>query len=121
MSTITTASDAATPQLQQLSCLIDLVGQAGDVARVEIEQPPQRVGVGVPGTWTRTTGLLSQIDGQIAIYDRLGGPPLPEKIRDFVRDAKRLPTKQGMIVGEAETVLDQLKHLAETGDFGKAV
>lgn len=109
-------SDQA-PVVRQLSRIMELVGEAADVARIEIEHPPERIGVGQPGTWTRTTGLLSRIDAQAAVYDRLGGPPLPDPVRTFTRAARQLPTNQRRMVGEAESVLATLTHFMETTDF----
>jgi hypothetical protein len=108
------------PAVRQLARIMELVGELTDVARLEIENPPERIGVGQPGTWTRTTGLLSRIDAQAAVYERLGGPPLPDALRDFTRGARQLPTNQRRMVGEAEGMLATLTHFMETANFGAA-
>jgi len=106
------------PPVRQLARIMELVGEVADVARLEIEHPPERIGVGQPGTWTRTTGLLTRIDAQAAGYDRFGGPPLPDALRTFTRTARQLPTRQKRMVGEAEGILATLTHFMETTDFG---
>jgi hypothetical protein len=111
------APDQEPPPVRQLSRIMELVAEVADVARLEIEQPPERTGIGQPGTWTRTTGLLSRIDAQAAVYDRLGGPPLPDALRAFTRTARQLPTNQKRMVGDAEGVLAVLTHFTEDGDF----
>jgi hypothetical protein len=112
------SSDQEPPPVRQLARIMELVGQVADVARLEIEQPPEHIGVGQPGTWTRTTGLLSRVDAQAAVYDRLGGPPLPDALRTFTRTARQLPTNQKRMVGEAEGILAMLTHFMESADFG---
>lgn len=112
-----TAASPESPLVRQLARIMELVGEVADMARVEIEHPPERIGLGVPGTWTRTTGLLSRIDAQAAVYERLGGPPLPAVVRAFARTARQLPTNQKRMVGDAEGVLVALTSFVENTDF----
>jgi hypothetical protein len=100
-------------QLLQLHKIMELVGETGDIARVEIAQPPAAIGVGVPGTWTRITGFLDRVEAAIVIYERLGGPELPAAARQFARSARQLPTKPAQIVGESASVLHTITNFAE--------
>jgi hypothetical protein len=118
LSTSSPSTSDQAPAVRQLSRIMELVGETADIARVEIEHPPERIGVGQPGTWTRTTGFLRRIDAQAAVYDRLGGPPLPDALKSFIRTARQLPTNQKRMVGEAEDILATLTHFMETADFG---
>jgi hypothetical protein len=111
------ASGEEPPAVRQLARIMELVSDVADVARLEIQEPPERIGVGQPGTWTRTTGLLSRIDAQAAVYDRLGGPRLPDALRAFTRSARQLPTRQGRMVGDAEGVLATLTEFMKDADF----
>jgi hypothetical protein len=111
------ASGQEPPAVRQLARIMELVSDVAEVARVEIQEPPERIGVGQPGTWTRTTGLLSRIDAQAAVYDRLGGPPLPDALRSFTRSARQLPTRQQRMVGDAEGVLSVLTDFMKDADF----
>jgi hypothetical protein len=113
------SSDEGSAAVRQLARIMELVGEVADIARVEVEHPPERIGVGVPGTWTRTTGLLSRIDAQAAVYDRLGGPPLPAVARSFTRAARQLPTNQRRMVGDAEGVLAALTNFMENANFSE--
>jgi len=118
--TQSSAADQEPPAVRQLARIMELVGEVADVARLEIANPPERIGVGQPGTWTRTTGLLSRVDAQAAVYDRLGGPPLPDALRDFTRGARHLPTNQKRMVGEAEAMLATLTDFIATTNFGSS-
>ena len=114
MNTIIPASDeTTTTELLQLAKIMELVGEAADIARIEITQPPPSVGPGQPGTWTRITGFLQRIEGAIVIYERLGGPALPPEAKQFARDGRKLPTRPALIVGEATGVFERLKDFAD--------
>jgi hypothetical protein len=113
VSAVIAASKATESQLLLLHKIMELVGETRDVATIEVEHPPKPMGPGVPGTWTRTTGFLERLDAATVIYERLGGPMLPDAVRQFVRKAKQLPTKQGEMVGEASTVIQALTNFAE--------
>lgn len=120
MSTVIAAPKATETQLLQLHKIMELVGEAGDVARIEIAQPPERIGVGTPGTWTRTTGFLDRIEAATAIYERLGGPELPAAAKQFARNARQLPTRQTQIASESASVLQTLTSFAENLDTGSS-
>lgn len=113
MSTLSAAPRASETQLLQLNTIMQLCGEAADIARVEIAHPPESIGVGAPGTWTRITGALARMEAAIVIYERLGGPALPASARAFAIEARHLPTRTKAIVGEAEAVLATLTQFAE--------
>jgi hypothetical protein len=116
VSTVIAAPKATESQLLLLHKIMELVGETRDVATIEVEHQPKPMGPGVPGTWTRTTGFLERLEAATVIYERLGGPTLPDVVRQFVRKAKQLPTKQGEIVGEASIVIQTLTNFAENID-----
>ncbi|HXN62594.1 MAG TPA: hypothetical protein VN886_19270 [Acidimicrobiales bacterium] len=113
MNTILTAPDDATrTQLLMLAEIIKLVSRAGDLARLDIANPPPATAHGI-GTWTRVTGALVELEAMIAVYRQLGGPDLPANVESFARDLRRMDTKPAQVVGESVSVLGQLQNVAE--------
>ncbi len=113
MGTIINAPDDATKtQLLMLAEIIKLVSRAGDLARLDIANPPPSTGIG-NGTWTRVTGALAELEAMIAVYRKLSGPELPSNAEQFARDFRRMGTKPEQVVGESMSVLSQLTNLAE--------
>jgi len=101
------------PQLLQLDKIMSLVGEAAEVARIEIGNPPPPIGPGQPGTWSRIPGVVSRTRAALVIYNKLGGPEFPTDIEGFLREANQLPIKPGVIVGKAETILSMLTNFTE--------
>jgi hypothetical protein len=114
------AAQQETPQVVQLGKLMELVGEVADVARIEIADPPEPIGVGQPGTWTRITGFAARIEAQATVYERIGGPPLPAAVGQFAREARTLPTRPKRLVGEAEGLLAMLTTFTQNADFSGA-
>jgi len=113
MGTIIAAPDDATrTQLLMLAEVIKLVSRAGDLARLDIVNPPPATANGI-GTWTRVTGALVELEAMIAVYRQLGGPELPANVESFARDLRRMDTKPAQVVGESVSVLGQLQNFAE--------
>jgi len=113
MGTIITAPDDATrTQLLILADVIKLVSRAGDLARLDLANPPPPMPNGL-GTWTRVTGALIELEAMITVYRQLGGPELPSNVEKFARDLRRMDTKPEQVVGESVSVLGQLQNLAE--------
>jgi hypothetical protein len=80
MRTIIAAPDDATrTQLLMLAEIIKLVSRAGDIARLDIADPPPPTGIG-NGTWTRLPGVLAELQAMIAVYRQLAGPELPASV-----------------------------------------
>jgi hypothetical protein len=102
-------------RLAQLGRVMELAGEAADMARADIANPPPPTGIG-NGTWTRVTGALARLEAAAVIYERLGGPQLPPEIKTFSIECRRMGTSPKLIVGEAMSVLEKLKHLAETDE-----
>jgi hypothetical protein len=100
-------------QLLQLDKIMSLVGEAAEVARIEIDNPPKPIGPGQPGTWSRISGVVARTRAAVVIYDKLGGPELPAQVESFMREANQLPIKPTVVVGKAETVLSALTSFAE--------
>lgn len=100
-------------RLAQIGRVMELAGEAADLARADIANPPPPTGIG-NGTWTRVTGALARLEAAAVIYERLGGPQLPPEIKTFSIEGRRMGTSPKLVVGEAMSVLEKLKHLAET-------
>jgi hypothetical protein len=100
-------------QLAQLGRVMELAGEAADLARADIANPPPPTGIG-NGTWTRVTGALVRLEAATVIYERLGAPQLPPEIKTFSIEGRRMGTRPELVVGEAMSMLEKLKHLAET-------
>ena len=113
MNTVTTRSKATETHLLQLDKIMQLAGEAAEVARIEISNPPPAIGPGQPGTWSRIPGVVSRTRAAVVIYNKLGGPELPVEVESFMREANQLPIKPTVIVGKAETVLSMLTNFAE--------
>ncbi len=113
MGTIITAPDsAARTQLLMLAEIIKLVSRAGDLARLDIANPPPATANGI-GTWTRVTGALIELEAMIAVYRQLGGPELPSNVERFARDLRSAGTKPAQVAGESVSVLGLLQNFAE--------
>jgi hypothetical protein len=113
MGTIISApDDVARSQLLQLAEIIKLVSKAGDIARMDIANPPPSTGIG-NGTWTRVTGVLTELEAMIAIYRQLGGPELPSSVETFAIDCRRMGTPATNVVGESMSILSELTGLAQ--------
>jgi hypothetical protein len=97
----------------QLNTIMQLTGEAAEVARFEISNPPPPIGPGQPGTWSRIPGVALRMAAAVAIYDKLGGPALPAAVGSFIREVPQLPTKATVVVGQAQTVLSTLTNFAE--------
>ena len=108
-------ADIALQRLAQLGRVMELVGETADLARADIAQAPPPTGIGV-GTWTPVTGALARLEGAVVIYERLGGPALPPEVRRFSIEYRGSGTSPELVVGEAMSVLEKLKNLAETKD-----
>jgi len=112
MGTIIAAPDDATrTQLLMLTEIIKLVSRAGDVARIDIANPPPPTGIG-NGTWTRVPGVLAELQAILAVYRQLAGPELPSSVDKFARDF-RMNTQPQRVVGDSMGVLAQLLDFAE--------
>lgn len=109
---ITASDDVARTQLLMLSEIISIVARAGDLAGMDISSPPPPTGIG-NATWTRITGALAELEAQVAVYRRLGGPELPSNVEQFARDFTRSGTPAKQVVGESTRTLGMLKHFAE--------
>jgi hypothetical protein len=113
MGTIVTAPDDATrTQLLMLAEIIKLVSRAGDLARLDIANPPPPTANGI-GTWTRVTGALIELEAMVAVYRQLGGPELPSNVEKFARDLRRMDIKPAQVAGESASVLSLLQNFAE--------
>jgi hypothetical protein len=113
MGTIINApDDTSRTQLLMLAEIIKLVSRAGDLARLDIANPPPPTGIG-NGTWTRVPGVLAELQAMIAVYRKLGGPELPASVEQFARDF-RMDTQPKQIAGDSMSVLEQLQNFAES-------
>ncbi len=109
---ITPPDDATRTQLLMLAEIIKLVSRAGDLARLDIANPPPATANGI-GTWTRVTGALIELEAMVAVYRQLGGPELPSNVEKFARDLRRMDTKPAQVVGESVSVLGLLQNFTE--------
>jgi hypothetical protein len=109
---IDTPDDATTTQLLMLAEIIKLVSRAGDLARLDIANPPPATAHGI-GYWTRVTGALIELEAIIAVYRQLGGPEIPSNVEKFACDLRRMDTKPEQVVGESVSVLGLLQNFAE--------
>lgn len=107
-------------QLLQLGRVMDAIGEIGDIARIEIAQPPPGMGPGVPGTWTRITGAVLRAEAQVIVYEKLGGPPIAD-ITALLRECNQSPTKQELIVPKATQMLEMLKNFTGNVDWHLSV
>ena len=78
-------------RLTRLGRLQDLLGEAADVGRAEIEAPPPRIH-GQPGTWTRVTGALLRVEAELSILQLLGCE-LPSDIRKTATECRRVAAR----------------------------
>lgn len=125
MGTIINAPDDTTrTQLLMLAEIIKLVSRAGDLARLDIANPPPATANRL-GTWTRVNGALIELEAIVAVYRQLCGPELPSDVEKLSRDLRRMDTKPEQVVGESVSLLEMLKNFAEnfpvrTGNLGMA-
>ena len=111
MNTLVAASDKTAMQLLQLGKIADVLGEAGDIARIEMVDRPLTID-GQPGTWTRTTGILWRVEIEVTIFERLGGMPLPQ-IKRFANESRRMNTPAASIAGGATSMLQMIATIAE--------
>jgi hypothetical protein len=98
-------------RLSRLGRLQDLLGEAADVGRAEIEVPPPRI-PGQPGTWTRVTGALLRVEAEVAILELLGCE-LPSDIRKTATECRRVGVEPGEVVSRTMSALQLVLHAAE--------
>lgn len=98
-------------QLLQLGKIADVLGEAGDVARIEMVDRPLTID-GQPGTWTRTTGVLWRVEIEATIFERLGGLPLPQ-IKQFANESRRMNTPAASIASGATSMLQMVATIVE--------
>lgn len=113
------ASELVLQRLTQVGRVEELIGEVADIARFEIEHPPQRI-AGQIGTWSRVTGALARLEAAIVICQRLGvaggvGDVLAEA-RKMSIDYRRVGTPPQTVVGEAMGMLDRMKFITETDE-----
>jgi hypothetical protein len=99
-------------RLRQLGKLQDLLWEAADIGRFEIENPPQQI-AGQPGSWTRLTGVLLRVEAAVTSLERLEGPEL-STIRQMTANCRQIGTPPGQVVSEAMSGLQVTLHLAES-------
>jgi hypothetical protein len=108
-------ADLTLQRIAQLGRIRDGIGEAADLARGDIANPPPSTGIG-GGTWTRVTGALARLEGEIVIYERLGGPALPPEIKQFSTECRRHGTEPTIVVGQGMAALDLLTSFGATND-----
>lgn len=111
MNTIVAVPEKIATQLLQLGKIADVLGEVGDIARIEMVEPPLTVD-GQPGSWTRTTGVLWRVEIEATIFERLGGLPLPQ-IKQFANESRRMNTPPASIAGGATHMLQMIATIAE--------
>jgi hypothetical protein len=111
MNTLVAVSDRMAAQLLQLGKIADVLGEAGDVARIEMVDRPLTID-GQPGTWTRTTGVLWRVEIEATIFERLGGLPLPQ-IKQFANESRRMNTPAASIASGATSMLQMVATIVE--------
>jgi hypothetical protein len=99
-------------RIRQLGKLQDLLWEAADIGRHEIDNPPPRI-AGQSGTWTRLTGVLLRVEAALVSLERLGGPALPE-MKQMVMNCRQIGTPRGRVVSEAMSALQVTLRLSET-------
>lgn len=99
-------------RLRQLGKVQDLLWEAADIGRREIDNPPPQI-AGQPGTWTRLTGVLLRVEAALVSLEQLGGPALPD-MRQTVMNCRQIGTPPGRVVSEAMSALQVALHLSET-------
>lgn len=99
-------------RLRQLGKLQDLLWEAADIGRREIDNPPPQI-AGQLGTWTRLTGVLLRVEAALVSLEQLGGPVLPD-MRQMVMNCRQIGTPPGRVVSEAMSALQVTLHLSET-------
>jgi hypothetical protein len=98
-------------RLRQLGKLQDLLWEAADVGRHEIEAPPQQI-AGQPGSWTRLTGVLLRLEAAVVSLELIDGPDLA-KVRQMAIECRQIRTPPGKVVSETMSALQVTLHLAE--------
>lgn len=106
------ARDLWLQRVTQIGRLQEQLGEAGDIARTEIANPPERI-VGQPGTWTRLTSALARVEAAAVIFELLGGPPLDD-VKQMAKEGRRMNTPPARVVGETMSALERTRNLAET-------
>jgi hypothetical protein len=108
------ASELVLQRLAQRGRIHELVGEVADIARIEIGSQPPPTGVGI-GRWTRVNGALVRLEAAVVIWERLGGPPLPDA-RQMSRSLRQMGTPPERVVGDAMGELAKLTADAETDE-----
>lgn len=111
VNTLVAASDTKDMQLLQLGKVANALGQVGDIARIEMIEPPLAIN-GQPGTWTRTTGALWLVEIEATIFEHLGGLPVPQ-IKQFANESRRMNTPPASIASGATSMLQMIATIAE--------
>lgn len=101
-------------RLRQLGRVQELLAVTSDIARHEIEHPPEKVAQQF-GTWTRTTSGLARIEAALVILEQLGGPALPD-VRQLTSALRMMNTPPQRIVGDMMGALAQSIALAENDE-----
>lgn len=98
-------------RLRQLGKLQDLLWEAADIGRFELDNPPRQI-AGQSGTWTRLTGVLLRVEAALVSLERLHGPALPE-MRQMAVNCRHIGTPPGQVVSETMSALQVTLHLSE--------
>jgi hypothetical protein len=96
-------------QLLQLERVADRIAEVADIARAELADPPPQM-QGLPFTWSRLPSAFALVEIATIIYERLGGPTLPQ-VKTFVGESKGANPSE--IVGNAMSTLTVLQGIAE--------
>ncbi len=101
-------------RLTEVGKLQDLLWQASDIARHEVDNPPPRI-AGQTGTWTRLTGVLLRVEAALANLQQLGGPALPE-IKQMASNGKQIGIHPGEVVSKTMSALEQTIFVANNDE-----
>lgn len=101
-------------RLRQIGRVQELLAETSDIARHEIEHPPEKVARQF-GTWTRTTSGLTRVEAALVILEKLGGPKMPE-VRQVTSTLRMMNTPPQRIVGEMMGELAKSIGLAESDE-----
>jgi hypothetical protein len=101
-------------RLRQVGRVQELLAETSDIARHEIEHPPEKVALQF-GTWTRTTSGLTRVEAALVILEKLGGPAMPEA-RQLTSTLRMMNTPPQRIVGDTMGELARSIALAENDE-----
>jgi hypothetical protein len=99
-------------RLRQLGKLQDLLWEAADIARYEVDNPPPQI-AGQTGTWTRLTGVLLRVEAAIINLEQIGGPALAD-MRQMTINCRQMNIHPGRVVSETMSALQITLHLMES-------